>query len=108
MRSLEDAVANFNRATSPADLELELPFDLWRQKKRAGKVMIGDVVVVLDQSRRSMSRFIGCRRSGRYAVVVNEREGQCQLGISGEMEPMWIDRRLVQAPLLFILLQGDQ
>ena len=43
-------VAEFNRATTAAALQLDVPFDLWRKRKRAGKVTIGDVVEVVEEA----------------------------------------------------------
>jgi hypothetical protein len=97
LSGLEEAVATFNRATTAADLKLDGRYDLWRKKKRAGKLTIGDVVEVVDQRRGEMWRRLGSKRNGRYAVVLNSSEEQYQLGISGAMEPRWIDRRCVQA-----------
>jgi hypothetical protein len=94
---LAAAVASFNCATTPADLQLDAPFDLWRKKKRAGNVRIGDVVEVVDQAGRSRWRCMGSRRTARYAVVLNATEDQYQLGVSGELEPRWIDSRFVRA-----------
>ena len=97
LKSLEEAVAEFNRATTAAALQLDVPFDLWRKRKRAGKVTIGDVVEVVDQPRGTVSRYIGSNRNCRYAVVLNESDDQYMVGISGEMDPRWMDRSLVQA-----------
>jgi hypothetical protein len=96
LNSLETAVENFNRATTAADLQLDVQFDLWRKTKRAGKVTIGDVVEVVDQPRGTRARCIGSNRTARYAVVLNEADEQYQIGISGEMDPRWIDSRFVQ------------
>ena len=70
---------------------------MWRMKKRSGNITIGDVVEVVDQQGRSKWRCIGPKKVGRYAVVLNASEGQYQLGISGEMDPSWVDARFVQA-----------
>ena len=44
-----------------------------------------------------MSRYIGSNRNCRYAVVLNESDDQYMVGISGEMEPRWMDRSFIQA-----------
>ena len=44
MKQVQAAVSDFSRATTPADVGLDLPFDLWRKKARSGNFSLGDVV----------------------------------------------------------------
>merc|ERR1712216_284308 len=52
---------------------------------------------VADQPRRTVSQYIGSNRNCRYGVVLNESDDQYMVGINGEMDPRWMDKRLVHS-----------
>merc|ERR1712216_592454 len=96
MGSVEAAVSNFNRATSAADIGVDLPFDLWRKKVRTGKISLGDVVEMAGPQRGKVARQSDSRGTGKYALVNNAAEGEYQVSVSGEASPIWVDRRSVK------------
>jgi hypothetical protein len=96
MKSIEDAVSSFNRATAAADVGVDLPFDLWRKNVRTGNISLGDVVEMLGRRRGKLARYLESRETATYAVVTNANEAEYQVNISGESSPIWVERRLVQ------------
>merc|ERR1719387_2814494 len=79
-KRVQDAVSLFNRATSPADIGLDMPIDLWRQTAKGSNISVGDVVEVVE---RRLSKLTS-RGRGTYAVVINARGTEYQLSVAGE------------------------